>query len=114
MGAQVRRATGVTVFLVAGVLASWLCALFASQLAQRLSWPLVGRWHGCWDFEHCSVSWWGHAMIGLFVLGPPVAWVMVGHRQAHALTPSRFLAIATMLVVLTALFHVGYYAFVWP
>lgn len=53
-------------------------------------------------------------MIGLFVLGPPVAWGMVGHWQAHALTPSRFLAIATMLVVATALFHLGYHAFVWP
>ncbi|WP_434108411.1 hypothetical protein [Paraburkholderia caffeinilytica] len=109
-----KRAAWFLAYLAAGLLVSWQSALFASRLAGRYSWPLVhGHWHGCWDFEHCSVSWLGYAVTFLFIFGPVAAWGIVGFAQAKELTVSRVAVTASILIAGTALFYVSFYAFVW-
>lgn len=67
LGNQVKRAAWSLAYLAVGVLVSWLPVLFTSRLAGRYAWPSIHRrWHECWDFEHCSVSWLGYAVAFLF------------------------------------------------
>jgi hypothetical protein len=114
LGNQVKRTAWSVAYLTVGLLVSWQSILFASRLASRYSWPLThSRWHGCWDFEQCSVSWLGYAAAFLFVFGPVAAWGIVGFAQAKILTVSRVAITTAMLLAGTALFYVSFYAVVW-
>ncbi len=108
-----RRLLSSSLYLISGLLFSALCAVLASRLAMHYSWPLIStRWHGCWDTEHCRVSWSGYAAIALFVLGPAVAWSIAGFAQAPGSIRSP--AVTLALVAGTAVFYLAYYAAVWP
>lgn len=110
-----KRATILVFFLALGLLTSWGSALLTSQLAQRLSWPLIStRWHGCWDVEHCAVPWSGYAVILLFIGGPTLGWGVVGYRQSRRPSASRLVLSALLLAAATAIFYLVFYAAVWP
>ncbi|WP_175947362.1 hypothetical protein [Burkholderia pyrrocinia] len=108
-----KRVLTSMLYLIGGLLFSAFCAALVSRLATQYSWPLIStRWHGCWDTEHCKVSWWGYGAIALFLLGPTVAWSAVGFAQAPKYMRSP--AVALALVAGTAVFYLAFYAAVWP
>lgn len=89
LGNQVKQAAWSVAYLAVGLLISWQSALLASRLADRYSWPLIdSRWHGCWDFEQCSVSWLGYAAAFLFFLDrlpPGVSWDLPKQKNSVCL-----------------------------
>jgi hypothetical protein len=109
-----RRLANCILYLVAGIVVSWQSALMASKLARRWSWPLVSRWHSCWDLEHCEVSWQGLVAIALFLFAPPLAWAIAGAMQPRYGGGRQRGVVGIVLVLMTAIFYLVYYAFIWP
>ncbi|WP_133646029.1 hypothetical protein [Paraburkholderia flava] len=110
-----KRTAVSLLFLIAGVLISLEFLVMGSRLKDRLSWPLVStRWHGCWDTEHCAVSWVGYAAIVVFLVGPAVSWAIVGFVQARKYSLRRVAMSVVALMAATTVFYLGFYAAVWP
>ncbi|TDF63283.1 hypothetical protein [Cupriavidus sp. L7L] len=108
-----KRAGWVVAYLIAGLLVSWQAIMLSYWLAERLSWPLVSSWHGCWDIEHCAVRWWVYLAMALFAIGPSIAWAAIGLRQVSVPLRRRTVTLLAM-VTATVLFYLLHYAFVWP
>jgi hypothetical protein len=110
-----RRAAVCVVFLMAGILTSWLSLTIASRLAVRFSWPLFDtRWHGCWDAERCGNSWLGNVMITVSIIGPALVWATAGYWQAGERASLRLAARALLMAVATLMFYLMLYVAVWP
>ncbi|MBP0621979.1 hypothetical protein [Cupriavidus consociatus] len=98
-----KRTSWAVAYLIAGLLVSWQAALFSYWLAERLSWPFVPRWHGCWDAEHCAAPWWVYLAMALFVIGPSIAWTAIGLQQVSVPFRRRTMTLMAM-VAATVLF----------
>ncbi len=107
------RASWFVAYLIAGLLVSWQAVLLSYWLAERLSWPLVPRWHGCWDIEHCATPGWIYLAMLMFAIGPSIAWAAIGLRQVSVPIRRRIVTLMAM-VAATVFFYLLHYALVGP